>query len=133
MSVQKLTKNQNLVFGTLSKSGGPLSAYAILDELRGDGFRAPLQVYRALDKLVEQGLVHKLESMNAFVACAHPEEKCAGHGMTAFAICDLCGHVIEFHHHEMEHALQEHLQSKGFAMERAVVEIRGKCEQCKAN
>ena len=133
MTVEKLTKNQSLVFGALSKSGGPLSAYAILDELRDEGFRAPLQVYRALEKLVGQGLVHKLESMNAFVACAHPDDKCAGHGMTAFAICDVCGNVIEFHHHEMEHALQEHLDRKGFEMERAVVEIRGKCAQCRAN
>jgi len=66
-----LTRNQSLVFGALSRAEGPLSAYTILDQLRDDGFRAPLQVYRALDKLVETGMVHRLESLNAFVACSH--------------------------------------------------------------
>jgi Fur family zinc uptake transcriptional regulator len=72
-----LTKNQSLVMGALTNSDGPLSAYTILDQLRDHGFRAPLQVYRALDKLVEFGLVHRLESLNAFVACRHPG--CDGH------------------------------------------------------
>ncbi len=58
-----LTRNQSLVLDTLSQSGGPLSAYTILDQLRDHGFRAPLQVYRALDKLVEFGMVHRLESL----------------------------------------------------------------------
>jgi Fur family zinc uptake transcriptional regulator len=62
-----LTKNQSLVMGALSQANGPLSAYTILDELREHGFRAPLQVYRALEKVVEFGLVHRLESLNAFV------------------------------------------------------------------
>ena len=133
MIQQKLTKNQALVFGALEKSEGPMSAYAILDSLREAGFRAPLQVYRALDKLVEEGLAHKLESMNAFVACAHPEEKCANHGLTGFAICDVCGHVIEFHHHGLENDLETLLQSKGFTPEKTVVEIRGKCDHCRAD
>ena len=74
MTTQQLTKNQGLVFDVLSHSQGPLSAYTILDKLRDHGFRAPLQVYRALEKLLEFGLVHRLESINAFVACAHPHE-----------------------------------------------------------
>ncbi|HSO47903.1 MAG TPA: transcriptional repressor, partial [Rhizobiaceae bacterium] len=57
----ELTKNQSLVMGALARSDGPLSAYTILDQLRDNGFRAPLQVYRALEKLVEFGLVHRLE------------------------------------------------------------------------
>jgi len=55
-----LTKNQSLVMGALTRADGPLSAYTILDQLRDQGFRAPLQVYRALDKLVEFGMVHRL-------------------------------------------------------------------------
>ena len=70
-----LTKNQSLVFETLQRADQPISAYTILDRLRDHGFRAPLQVYRALDKLVEAGLVHRLESLNAFVACAHRSEE----------------------------------------------------------
>src|SRR3954470_20560978 len=89
-----LTKNQGLVLGTLEKAEGPLSAYTILDALRSDGLRAPLQVYRALDKLLAFGLVHRLESLNAFVACAHPH--CHASSMMAFAICEKCGSVEEF-------------------------------------
>lgn len=126
-----LTKNQALVFGRLTASGGPMSAYQILDDLRDEGFRAPLQVYRALDKLVAGGLVHKLESLNAFVACAHPQEKCGEHGLTGFAICNSCGNVIEFHHHGMEHALEDFLGEKGFKPEKTVVEIRGTCAACR--
>ena len=88
-----LTKNQALVMRTLSKAAGPLSAYTILDKLRDDGFRAPPQVYRALDKLLDYGMVHRLESMNAFVACRHPEGETQA--MVAFTICGSCGEVTE--------------------------------------
>ena len=79
-----LTRNQSLVMKTLTSADAPLSAYTILDRLRDDGLRAPLQVYRALDKLTTLGLVHRLESLNAFVACAHPD--CHEHALVAFAI-----------------------------------------------
>ena len=65
-----LTPNQSKVLAKLEAASGPLSAYALLDQLRDDGFRAPLQVYRALESLVGAGLVHRLESMNAFVPAA---------------------------------------------------------------
>jgi len=68
-----LTRNQELVLGTLAHAHAPLSAYDILDRLRPDGLRAPLQVYRALEKLTERGLAHRLESLNAFVCCADAE------------------------------------------------------------
>ena len=102
---QELTKNQTLVFGALSEADGPLSAYSILDQLRDEGFRAPLQVYRALEKLLEFGMVHRLESLNAFIACSHPE--CESHGTIAFAICETCGNVAEF----ADDAIAGHLQN----------------------
>ena len=92
-STAGLTKNQLLVMDELSKADGPLGAYAILDQLRDHGFRAPLQVYRALEKLVEAGLVHKLESLNAFIACRQPG--CISHETTAFMICESCGQTTE--------------------------------------
>ena len=61
-----LTNKQALVMNLLGKTKGPLSAYAILDQLHDSGFRGPVQVYRALEKLMELGLVHRLESLNAF-------------------------------------------------------------------
>ena len=123
-----LTKNQALVFGSLSDAGGPLTAYAILDLLRDDGFRAPLQVYRALDKLVEYGMVHRLESLNAFVACAH--KNCGAHGTAAFAICEGCGDVSEFSPREAIALLKEWTEAQGFQLARMTIELRGTCKTC---
>ncbi len=123
-----LTKNQALVFGKLSNANGPLTAYAILDDLRDDGFRAPLQVYRALDKLVDYGLVHRLESLNAFVACRH--KGCSGHKTAAFAICEDCGNVLEFAPDTaMEHLLNW-TKSQEFNLSRTTIELRGTCRLC---
>ena len=123
-----LTRNQGLVLGTLNASPAPLSAYDILDKLRGDGLRAPLQVYRALDKLVERGLAHRLESLNAFVACA--DEHCHLKGLIAFAICENCGRVDEFADAVIEDRLGAWAANKGFKVERTTMEIRGKCADC---
>lgn len=129
-----LTKNQLHVLEKLERASGPLSAYTLLDQLREVGFRAPLQVYRALDTLVKSGFVHRLESLNAFVACAeqhdhgHPHR----HGMTAFAICDQCSQVTELSDEEIGERLREWVGSTGFVAKRAVIEFRGTCAKCAA-
>lgn len=128
-SPEKLTKNQAMVFETLSAARGPLSAYAILDRLRGEGLRAPLQIYRALDRLMELGVVHRLESINAFVACAHPhahEEE----ALVAFAICEECGQVTEFAEDEVRRRLAEWAGANGFRATKTVIEMRGLCGRC---
>lgn len=123
-----LTRNQKLVFGVLEKAGAPLSAYSILDELRGEGLRAPLQVYRALEKLLETGLVHRLETLNAFVACAHPH--CHEQALTAFAICEKCGAVEEFSDEVVASRLGDWTRTNSFKPSRTTVEIRGLCSAC---
>ena len=123
-----LTRNQELVLGTLTASSGPLSAYDILDKLRGDGLRAPLQVYRALDKLVDRGLAHRLESLNAFVACA--DMHCHRKGLIAFAICESCGKVDEFADEVIEERLGTWARNDGFKVERTTMEVRGRCADC---
>jgi Fur family zinc uptake transcriptional regulator len=125
-----LTKNQTCVLEKLEAAGAPLSAYTLLDQLREQGFRAPLQVYRALDTLVKSGLVHRLESLNSFVACAEPHDH--SHSMTAFAICDICGQVTEFSDHAIGHQLEEWMRSTGFSAKKAVIEFRGTCAKCQA-
>ena len=130
MTKTDLTRNQSLVFAALVGSDGPLSAYTLLDRLREHGFRAPLQVYRALDKLVEFGMVHRLESLNAFVACAHPHDGCSGHGTVAFMICNKCGHVTEFHDHDVDHRLETITRGRSFKPEKTTIEIRGMCATC---
>lgn len=125
-----LTRNQKLVRDRLAAASGPLTAYALLDDLRSDGFRAPLQVYRALDSLISSGLVHRLESLNAFVACtcahAHGEER------AAFAICETCGATEEFSGPCLSADLSDWIAARAFSPRRTVVEIRGHCARCKA-
>lgn len=124
-----LTKNQALVYGVLEKSKEPVSAYSILERLRDNGFRAPLQVYRALDRLLELGKVHRLESINAFVACSHThEEHC--HGTTVFAICENCGKVSEFHDNIITGRLANWEKAQHFKPQKTTIEIRGLCGDC---
>ena len=125
-----LTKNQVLVMDALAEADGPLSAYTILDRLRNYGFRAPLQVYRALEKLVEFGLVHRLETLNAFVACRHPG--CEGHESIAFTICETCGHVTEITDDTLARRLKAIARDASFALKRSTIELRGICDSCQA-
>ncbi|MCR9254668.1 MAG: transcriptional repressor [Alphaproteobacteria bacterium] len=135
VSIQDLTKNQAMVFGALSTAEGPLSAYAILDRLRDQGFRAPPQVYRALEKLVEVGLVHRLESLNAFVACSHPAcsgQATHGHEMIAFIICESCAKVTEINDSALADQLTHLARVQDFALRKTTVELRGLCRACSA-
>ena len=127
----ELTRNQSLVLGVLKQAAAPRSAYDILDGLRGEGMRAPLQIYRALDKLMEKGLVHRLESLNAFVACSDPHDHGThAHGVTAFAICEDCGAVSEFHDDVIETRLTAWQKTQHFKPEKTTIEIRGHCRAC---
>lgn len=125
-----LTRNQSLVMGALKQSKGPLSAYTILDQLRDNGFRAPLQVYRALDKLVEIGLVHRLESLNAFVACSH--RGCDGDEIIAFMICENCEQVNEITDNSLSRQLKQLAGEASFALKKTTIELRGLCRACQA-
>ena len=124
----ELTRNQGLVLDALHEAETPLSAYDILDRLRAEGLRAPLQIYRALEKLIEQGLAHRLESLNAFVCCADAQ----GHstGLTAFAICEKCGRVDEFSDATINQRLGAWAKTHAFAPSRTTIELRGRCSTC---
>lgn len=86
-------RNQQLVLGALARSERPMGAYELLELLRQEGLRSPLQIYRALDRLIEEGLVHRIESLSAFALCVHSE---CTHGRAAFAICANCGGQVRF-------------------------------------
>jgi Fur family transcriptional regulator, zinc uptake regulator len=123
-----LTRNQQLVFDTVRRASLPMSAYALLDQLRGEGLKAPLQIYRALDKLVEHGLVHRLETLNAFVACKHQHN----HSLTAtvFMICENCGTVAECTNACVNGDLSELAHGNDFQVAKTNIELRGKCGKC---
>ena len=125
---QELTKNQSLVFGALSEAEGPLSAYSILDQLRDEGFRAPLQVYRALDKLLEFGMVHRLESLNAFIGCPHPG---GGHA-SQFLVCERCDTATEINDPAVTAAISRSAEAMGFQVDRPMVEVTGICPKCRS-
>lgn len=128
MTAHNLSNNQQLVFKLLQAHKVPLGAYEILDHLRSQGVRAPLQVYRALEKLIEYGMVHRLESINAFVVCSHP--RCEDHALAAFAICEKCGLVTEFADEKVAHSIHHHMHDIGFKARSTVLEIRGMCKAC---
>ena len=90
---QTLSRNQQIVLDIIEKAKGPLKAYSILFNVQKKGIKAPLQVYRALDKLVEIGKIHKIESRNAFIACQN--SSCQISKTTAFSICESCEKVTE--------------------------------------
>ncbi len=127
-SAGQLTKNQSLVLETLSEANIPLSAYTILDNLRSHGLRAPLQVYRALEKLILAGHVHRLESLNSFVACQH--SNCDQNKTVAFTICNSCDHVNEVSDPELSSRLNNLADGHSFQLQHSVVELRGVCQDC---
>lgn len=127
-STPSLTRNQRMVFETLEAAQVPLTAYAILEQRHADGLRAPPQVYRALEKLLALGLVHRLDSLNAFIACRHPA--CAPHRVTAFAICDQCHAVTEVQDHAFSRQLHEIAQAAALTPTQSTVEIHGCCLDC---
>ncbi|RLQ88421.1 Fur family transcriptional regulator [Notoacmeibacter ruber] len=127
-SEEKLTRNQRLVLETLREEGTPLTAYNLLDRLREDGLRAPPQIYRALDKLLDTGMVHRLDRLNAFVSCNH--NHCGGHGVL-FAVCDECGEVEELNVGNLDAAVQEATKPIGFSASSLFGEVRGLCQRCK--
>ena len=112
----------------LERKAAPLSAYMILEELRGEGMKAPLQVYRALEKLMSFGMVHRLESLNAFIACSHIS--CESSGATAFVICDRCEHVQEICDDTVSTFLAGLAEKTKMQTSKSTIELHGVCEGC---
>lgn len=123
----RLTPVRRKVLELLLREHRALGAYAILDLLREAGFGSqPPVAYRALDFLAEHGFVHKIERLNAFVACAHPG---ATH-TPAFMICRNCEAVAEAQSAPAKGALGDAARATGFQIERTVLEAEGLCPAC---
>ena len=112
----------------LENQAVPMSAYMILEELRKDGLKAPLQVYRALEKLIGMGRVHRLESLNAFIACSHMS--CEKTGGTAFVICNRCEHVQEVCDDSVSLFLAGLTEKTKFKASKTSIELHGVCDAC---
>lgn len=124
----QLTPARRRVLELLLTEHRALGAYDILEVLRAEGLgSAPPAAYRALDFLVSQGFAHKIERLNAFVACAHPGE---GH-VPAFLICRACDAVAEARTDAGSERLGRTARDAGFAIERTVIEAEGLCPACR--
>ena len=126
-----LSKNQQIIFNLIHKSPEPLKAYTILFNVQKKGIKAPPQVYRALDKLVEMGKIHKIESKNAFVACRNSD--CEISKATAFSICESCEVVDEISDVKLSKYLSNFKYKKGMKFKRFNLEFFGLCKKCKKN
>ncbi len=119
------------IYKTLQAAARPLSAYELLDLLRKEGVRSPPTVYRALEKLQNEGLVHRVESLNAFVACSHQCENHHGQ-MSPFAICTQCGDVRELCEPALTRALKKLGASFLAEVDHKIFEVSGVCHACQA-
>lgn len=124
----RLTPLRRKVLTLLLESQGPAKAYDLLEQMGDKVAAKPPSVYRSLDFLLEMGLAHRIESLNAFIACGH-----WGHGHAAvFLICDACGSAGELHAGDSTRKLAHEVEAVGFRMRSAVMEIRGLCRACAA-
>jgi Fur family transcriptional regulator, zinc uptake regulator len=126
---QRLTPMRRRVLEVLATSHRPLGAYDVIEQLGGGGPRpAPITVYRALDFLMENGLVHRIASRNAFLACVHNH---AFGAAVAFLICERCGAVGEAPARAVGDTIAAAARGAGFAPKMSVIEITGLCSHCR--
>ncbi|MGE5503975.1 MAG: Fur family transcriptional regulator [Actinomycetota bacterium] len=124
----RLTEVRRRVLELVWRSHRPVGAYALMEALAGDGrAAAPPTVYRALDFLVAHGLVHRIESLNAFVGCSRPGAPHAGQ----FLLCSRCGAAAELADAAVDTVLAEAAARLGFTVVRQTVEIEGLCPACR--
>ena len=122
-----LTPIRKRVLEIVWRQHEPIGAYEILAELAKDGdTRAPQTVYRALEFLQEAGLVHRLDTLNAFLGCDRPEDVHSGQ----FLVCSRCRRVAEIEDSVLNRTLKERARSLGFRLDASPVEIKAICTQC---
>jgi Fur family zinc uptake transcriptional regulator len=123
----RLTSLREQVLSLIVSGGKPVKAYDLLDQLKDQHHSAaPPTVYRALDFLLENGFIHRLESINAFMGCGHPE---APHD-SQFLICDRCETTVEIDDHAITGQLADAARSQGFEPQRQTIEVHGLCGAC---
>ena len=129
----RLTPIRANVLRLIADPGKPVKAYELLEKVRegkGTGADAPPTVYRALDFLMANGFVHKLESVNAFVACHHPNS--AQHSVP-FLICDRCHSAVELEDSQVVTQLEDRARALGFQPQAQTLEVHGLCARCAAD
>jgi Fur family transcriptional regulator, zinc uptake regulator len=124
----RLTELRRAVLELIWRGHEPVGAYALLDALRrSHPHAAPPTVYRALDFLAARGLIHRIESLNAYIGCDHPERP----HRSQFLICARCSTAAEIDDPEVARALSKSARELGFAVTRQMVELSGLCPDCR--
>ena len=129
VEAQLLSKNQQIVLEIIERAKEPLKAYSILFNVQRKGINAPQQIYRALDKLIKIGKIHKIESKNAFVACKNAN--CEISKATAFSICENCEKVEELNDLKLSKYLSSYSDKTGMKYKKYNLEFFGLCKKCK--
>jgi Fur family transcriptional regulator, zinc uptake regulator len=128
----RLTPLRRKVLELVWSSHAPIGAYEVLELMAAEGKNverarpAPPTVYRALDFLKAQGLVHRIETLNAFVGCAHPE---APHD-AQYLICEACGNAVELEIDGLARQIRKAAALEGFSVGDQTVEVKGRCGEC---
>lgn len=129
----RLTDIRRSVLTLVIAAHGPVGAYTLLDRLKSERANAaPVTVYRALDFLLEHGLIHKIERLNAFVACTESGDHGHHDHSVQFLICRTCGTVAEMEDHGIAAAVTKAAGRTGFRPDHATVEVEGTCGRCAA-
>lgn len=124
----RLTPLRKEVLGLIATAGRPIKAYDLLDQLREQhGNAAPPTVYRALDFLLHNGFIHKLESINSYVSCHHPAET----HQVPFLICDRCAGAQEVCDPKVAQLIEDQAQALGFRPLAQTLEVHGICRNCR--
>lgn len=124
----KLTNQRKIVLEIMLKSATAMSAYDLLDLLKEQEPQAkPPTIYRALEFLLEQGFIHKVESSNSYILCPH-----FGHPnhVSILFICDTCKQILEKHNNEIENHLELLAKQNQFTIKHSIIEIHGTCATC---
>lgn len=123
----RFTELRRKVLKMIWASHGPAKAYDVLDQLKGNDTSAkPPTVYRTLDFLLENGLIHKLNSLNAYVGCSHPLK----HNECYFLICGQCEEVKECCNSSLAQAITGTANKNKFNPKNITLEIEGECQDC---
>ena len=126
----RLTPIRANVLRLIAEAGKPVKAYELLELVRagkGVGADAPPTVYRALDFLMANGFVHKLSSVNSFVACHHPS---SNQHSVPFLICDRCHSAVELEDRDIVRQLEARARELGFKPQAQTLEVHGLCAEC---
>jgi len=123
-----LTAKEAIVLAALRADPRPRTAYELIEQLREQGITAPPTVYRALNRLISLGHAHRLESLNAYVACQHGHG--AAKGNAAFAICNDCGQVEEIREPTAMTGIRAWAQTSRFSINSITFELHGTCRTC---